>query len=115
MNNIDEILRLLSELPNIIEYGARPLPEDIQPILPEGSITLYVREFKSGAGINGTDRDNVAEIYLPPYIYEDQQHNNMVIGQMTAVLAEIDVNGVPEPTFDKPPIIPPTEETGTTT
>jgi len=99
MDNKDEILRLLAELPNVIEHGVKPLPNDVVLLMPEGSVTFYVREFKPGAGINGTDRDNIAEIYLPPFVFQDANNNSGILDQIKIVLAEIDVNGTPTPTF----------------
>lgn len=107
MDNKDEILRRLRELEYVTAAECRPLPEGIVDVMPEGSLTFYVHQFIAGAGINGRDRDNHAEIYVPQELYSNPECNEAIVQQMRDVLAQIELTGTPESTFEKDPIIPP--------
>lgn len=111
MENKDEILRRLSELEYVTTAECRPLPDTIVDAMPDGSLTFYVHQFIAGAGIDGRDRDNHAEIYIPPEIYQKPECNEAVVQQMMDVLEQIRLTGTPESTFEKNPIIPPVTET----
>lgn len=117
MDNKDEIVRLLGELPHVIQAESRPLPDSLVDVLPEGSLTFYVRQFIAGAGVNGSDRDNHAEIYVPLEVHSNPECNPAIVQQMSEVLAEIETAGKPNPTINLEPIIPPVapDETQETT
>lgn len=111
MDNKDTILSLLAALDHVISSECRPVPPELADKVEPDSVTFYVHQFIPGAGVDGTDRDNHAEIYVPASIYNNPEQNNVVVDQMREVLSEIEQRGRPEPTFDSDPIIPPVTET----
>ncbi len=108
MDNIDTILELMRGINGVIVAECRPLPADLVGVMPDDSRTFYVRQVLPGQGINGTDRDNHAEIYVPMEVFTVPECNANIIEQMTGVLTEIEKAGRPSPTFDADPVIPPT-------
>lgn len=106
MDNRDEIVALLKQIENVTEASYGAPPEDVLVKLPEGSLAFRVTQvFPGDATWSG--RTNIGEIYSPPAAFEEPQNNETLVQQMRAVLAEIEVNAVPTPTFDAPVIIPP--------
>lgn len=105
MDNKDTIVALLSQLEHVTEVVVDVIPADYADKMPEGSVTFRALHNILPAVPSNSTR---AEIYLPPYAFENEQNNDAIVAQMRNVLRQIQEFGEPRPTFDDPPILPTT-------
>lgn len=104
--NKEVLVDLLMEIEHVTEASYGPVPADIVVDPADNTLAFTVRQIIPGDG-TWAGRDNTAQIYVPRYLYDFSINNDAIVVQMRNVLAEIEVNGTPTPTFDAEPIIPP--------
>lgn len=113
MANPDVIVTLLQQLDGVVEAGYKPLPDYVTSSMPPGSLAFWVHRVLPGDKSKGTwpGRDDHAEVYVPPEVFDDPVNNEAVVAQMTFVLDEIahDIIPVAEPTPEIVPENPPPE------